>query len=195
MPCIQDQTWGHLAANQHWFSTQHPGVMAALQDMKQWWTVSLTGITDTHYWYFCHIVMKLSHSWNQMTLKWFQSLKLFLCFSSKIIFLTLVTLVTLYFIIFHQYFICCFYGHVSRCPITDRPMETKICVWCGLSLFILISLPEYTFQIKMAEVIALYIKGEWYEAKNYNPFSLLFVYNKPFEKLLCRPVMKTTQYQ
>ena len=62
MPCIQDQTWGHLAANQHWFSTQHPGVRAAQQDRKQWWTVSLTGITDIHDCNFCHIVMKLSHS-------------------------------------------------------------------------------------------------------------------------------------
>ena len=42
----------------------------------------------------------------------------------------------------------------------------------------------------MAKVITLYKKGKRYEANNYRPISLLSIFDKLFEKLLCRRVMK-----
>ena len=49
---------------------------------------------------------------------------------------------------------------------------------------------EYPVQMKMAKFIALYKKGKRYEANNYRPISLLSIFNKLLEKLLCRRVMK-----
>ena len=42
----------------------------------------------------------------------------------------------------------------------------------------------------MAKVIAVYKKGKRYEANNYRPISLLSIFGKLLEKLLCRRVMK-----
>ena len=49
---------------------------------------------------------------------------------------------------------------------------------------------EYPVQMKMAKVIALCKKGKRYEANNYRSISVLSIFNKPLEKLLCRQVMK-----
>ena len=42
----------------------------------------------------------------------------------------------------------------------------------------------------MAKVIAVYKKGKRYEANNYRPISLLSIFDKLLEKLLCRRVIK-----
>ena len=47
---------------------------------------------------------------------------------------------------------------------------------------------EYPVQMKMAKT--LYKKGKRYKANNYRPISLLSIFNKLLEKLLCRRVMK-----
>ena len=49
---------------------------------------------------------------------------------------------------------------------------------------------EYPAQMKIAKVIALYKKGERYKANNYRPISLLSCFNKIFERLLSKRLIK-----
>ena len=48
---------------------------------------------------------------------------------------------------------------------------------------------EYPKQLKIAKVIALFKKGEKYYPKNYRPISLLSIFNKILEKLLCKQLV------
>ena len=48
----------------------------------------------------------------------------------------------------------------------------------------------YPDEMKIARVIALYKKGEHYLADNYRPISLLSCFNKIFEKLICKQLLK-----
>ena len=49
---------------------------------------------------------------------------------------------------------------------------------------------EYPAQMKIAKVIALYKKCERYKANNYRPISLLSCFNKIFERLLSKRLIK-----
>ena len=44
--------------------------------------------------------------------------------------------------------------------------------------------------LKVAKVIALFKKGDKYQPDNYRPISLLSCFNKIFEKLLCKRLVK-----
>ena len=48
---------------------------------------------------------------------------------------------------------------------------------------------DYPDQMKIAKVIALFKKGEKFLPKNYRPISLLSMFNKIFEKLLCKQLV------
>ena len=43
---------------------------------------------------------------------------------------------------------------------------------------------------KVIKVITLFIRGDKYQPNNYRPISLLFCFNKIFEKLLCKRFVK-----
>ena len=45
---------------------------------------------------------------------------------------------------------------------------------------------KYPDDLKMAKVIALYKKGVKFDPNNYRPISLLSLFDKIFEKILCR---------
>ena len=49
---------------------------------------------------------------------------------------------------------------------------------------------EYPAQLKLAKVIALFKKGDKLQPNNYRPISLLSCFNKIFEKILCRKLVK-----
>lgn len=52
-----------------------------------------------------------------------------------------------------------------------------------------IQLGEYPTAMKVAKVIALYKKGEKFKPGNYRPISLLSIFNKIFEKLICKKLL------
>ena len=49
-----------------------------------------------------------------------------------------------------------------------------------------LELGEYPALMKIAQVIALFKKGDNYLPNNYRPISLLACFNKIFEKLICK---------
>ena len=49
---------------------------------------------------------------------------------------------------------------------------------------------EYPCDMKIARVIALFKKGERHDPNNYRPISLLSCFNKIFEKLICKQLVK-----
>ena len=52
---------------------------------------------------------------------------------------------------------------------------------------------DYPDQMKIAKVIALFKKGEKFLPKNYRPISLLWMFNKIFEKLLCKQLVSSIE--
>ena len=53
-----------------------------------------------------------------------------------------------------------------------------------------IEICDYPSELKIAKVIALFKKGEKFNPNNYRPISLLSCFNKLFEKLLCKRLVK-----
>ena len=49
---------------------------------------------------------------------------------------------------------------------------------------------KYPMALKVAKVIVLFKKGDKYQPNNYRPISLLSCFNKIFEKLLCKRLVK-----
>ena len=57
-----------------------------------------------------------------------------------------------------------------------------------------IEMGEYPAQLKLAKVIALFKKGDKLQPNNYRPISLLSCFNKIFEKILCRKLVKFLEF-
>ena len=53
-----------------------------------------------------------------------------------------------------------------------------------------IEIGKYPMALKVANIIALFKKGDKYQPNNYRPISLLSCFNKIFEKLLCKRLVK-----
>ena len=53
-----------------------------------------------------------------------------------------------------------------------------------------IEMGKYPMALKVAKVFALFKKGDKYQPNNYRPISLLSCFNKIFEKLLCKRLVK-----
>ena len=54
----------------------------------------------------------------------------------------------------------------------------------------IIEICDYPSELKIAKVIALIKKGDKFKPNNYRPISLLSCFNKLFERLLCKRLVK-----
>ena len=79
-------------------------------------------------------------------------------------------------------------GSIGAKVIKLFPMifAENLCLMCNKA----IEIGKYPMAIKVAKVIALFKKGDKNQPNNYRPISLLSCFNKIFEKLLCKRLVK-----